>query len=1238
MRQHILRYLAIAMAVATVTSVEAEDIDIFTSGLGGSASTPNILVVFDNTANWAKQSQQWPARKVCPDLTTYIEDAAERPVGYFSASVCAEIKEQQGQAEAAALKQALAIVEPFAAQGFNLGIMEFTTEGNANLDGGYIRAHMTQYVGDAAQGHRDLVEASLRQIHAEVNEPIEKRNANTAYGNLMYDVYNYLKGQNQSFNGDGTPKDGSYTSLVDGSSIQYADRDGYQSETLTTFRSPLDAGDVCADTFVIFVSNPNQSGPTTDSTSNSSALKALYDGAAPAALAGDGSGQGLQMPQYIELSDKELEIPIIGTSNACFKTVKKCTEAINGLSGESGAVAEECPVGGACQCVAADTKCQGNSGSTYTVGIPQNSIVRADGQFIDGIQFNMDDWAKFLYEQGIELNADVDGDGEVDDVAAKVKTFTLDVYNALPDATHSSLMASAAEAGGGYRLQAGSYDELLQRFVAIFSDILAVNTSFAAVSLPLSATNRTQSENKVFIGMFRPAQDRLPRWYGNLKRYQLGLRETGPYLADANLGEAINPLTGFADACAESFWTESTTAETNGSDTSYFAGLNSFSPVPLGECPSSAESPYSDLPDGAFVEKGGVAQQIRLKQHYNDGGASRRIYKLSGTTLESIYQSTLDCSSIPENDEDKISCYATGQLPGLLQGTTQTEAMPSSGLAATVHGDVVHSTPLAVTYGSTDQGTSIRMFYGSNDGLYRAVDPDTGREDWAIIASDQYDDVLRLFENKPKVKFTNDDAVLVGSTTEPKTYFLDGNTGLYTEYNNSNQLAVGYIFPTMRRGGRLLYGLDISPEPDALGTPPSEPTPLWQAGCTDTTTCFDGAGPESAVSAMGQTWSTPVITKVNGYNDPVLLMGGGWDPCLDNDEAQLSNACPSTSSYTGNAVFAFNARTGDLINSWATDYPVVASMASADLIGDDGVADAAYALDVGGSVYRLSFVTAFGDTLTGVASESAWQFAKIAEASASDNLRFMNTPAIAPVPNSGKNYVILAFGAGDREKPLKTNYPYGDGITYKFFTLIDRVYSWDLPNDAPDGGALGLGATDRIIDLDTLAPNPSGKTFGMFQVTESSSLAYPDNMTNYDGWVFSLSTPGEQIVNPAAISGGKVFFNSYNPDPATDVAACESALGLAKGYAVPLFQPSYDSGRDIDAPGLPIPPIIATVLLDPEASRGGDECEVSATEDCADENTVTVCIGCEGFNPLEVLPDPDASIREAYRAENIDVQ
>ena len=83
------------LALTFAGSVVAEDTDIFASGLQSSTTAPRILVVLDNTSNWARQSQQWPERRVCPDLSEWSDE----PGFPYTQAQCPLIQEQQGQAE-----------------------------------------------------------------------------------------------------------------------------------------------------------------------------------------------------------------------------------------------------------------------------------------------------------------------------------------------------------------------------------------------------------------------------------------------------------------------------------------------------------------------------------------------------------------------------------------------------------------------------------------------------------------------------------------------------------------------------------------------------------------------------------------------------------------------------------------------------------------------------------------------------------------------------------------------------------------------------------------------------------------------------------------------------------------------------------------------------------------------------------------------------------------------------------
>ena len=55
--------LAAAFALVLPLSTAAEDIDIFVGGAGG-GSAANVLVIIDNTSNWADNAQHWPGGEV----------------------------------------------------------------------------------------------------------------------------------------------------------------------------------------------------------------------------------------------------------------------------------------------------------------------------------------------------------------------------------------------------------------------------------------------------------------------------------------------------------------------------------------------------------------------------------------------------------------------------------------------------------------------------------------------------------------------------------------------------------------------------------------------------------------------------------------------------------------------------------------------------------------------------------------------------------------------------------------------------------------------------------------------------------------------------------------------------------------------------------------------------------------------------------------------------------------------
>src|SRR6185436_122813 len=134
-----------------------------------------------------------------------------------------------------------------------------------------------------------------------------------------------------------------------------------------------------------------------------------------------------------------------------------------------------------------------------------------------------------------------------------------------------------------------------------------------------------------------------------------------------------------------------------------------------------------------------------------------------------------------------------------------------------------------------------------------------------FVAPEHFASLGRLYNNSPLIKFPSTSTGITPTPTK-RNYFFDGNIGVY----QSADLTETHIFPTMRRGGRAIYALDVSD--------PDHPKFLWKK-----------TNASSGFSELGYTWSEPKVfplKKTNGVNckpsDPstfvrALVFGAGSD-------------------------------------------------------------------------------------------------------------------------------------------------------------------------------------------------------------------------------------------------------------------------------------------------------------------------------------------------------------------------
>lgn len=1074
--------LALSLAMHPLRGA-AEDIDLFV-GNNSTVGKPHVIIVLDNTSNWARQSQQWPGG------------------------------ETQGQSEVMAIQAAL---EKQKDGKVNVGLLEFVTGGNANNDGAFVRHH-SRLLDDSAWS---ALKEKLDVIYDGINDADEKRNSNTAYGNLAYDVYNYLGGLSQDSQGVGAV----YPGGVDGA---LADGDGYTSPYVN-FKSPLTEDAVCGNTYVIYITNPNASGPTTDSSDNSSALNKLFAGmgSSPARLAGTSGGSPLPLPGF-NVSTLPGTKTVLGTVDA-----KKCDDAIEKIAQCSPPPSEY-----VCTCV------EKIKNKTFQVSLesPVETLVTPNNTYdlTSGTAWNLDDWSQFMYRYGVPYSS-----GEKS-MRAKVVTYTIDVFNKQQNDDHTSLMMSAAKVGGGRYFAAKNRKAIEDALDSIFSEILSVNASFASAALPVTATNRSENENQVFIPMFRPAENSLPRWTGNMKRYQLGYVKGFLSLVDVNGNEAAHSGTGFIADCARSFWISGALDELDAYPDGYWFGegwdLESQCTTVL------AEDRFSDKPDGPFVEKGGVSEILRRG---NTGDATTTVEKVQRKVLtKSMAEFTAESTGLSEDIVD----FALGR------DTARSNADGTKKPRRDIHGDVVHSRPQPINYGD-DRG--VVVFYGANDGMLRAVQlkngstaqAETAKELWAYVAPEHYGNLARLKGNTPIVYYFDQEAAPEPGVKEPKDYFFDGAISSLVYYSKSNTVTKAWIFATMRRGGRMLYAFDV--------TTPSSPTFLWKTGCPD---LGSDSGCATGLEGIGQTWSVPAVALLKGYENgekPVLVVGGGYDDCEDADG--VSTSCGS--SQKGSAVYILDAEDGSVRKTF-TDKDMKSVPGDITLldVDADNRADYGYLADTGGSVFRIDFINPA--TYEALAPED-WTLTRIAHTTHATRAIFLYGPDAISIGSA----VYLTLGTGNRERPLDQNYPYVDDVQDRFYMLMDEP-----------------AAPFELVDLDGLTPVASGAS-GQTVSCDSPNV---EPGSEYKGWYYDFAFRGEQTVTHSLIHLGTVSFSTSQAGTGTSATdICLRPLGTARSYRFNLFNGAAAwGGRKCDEThdpmpfvemaggGIPPSPILTTVTID----------------------------------------------------------
>jgi len=693
------------------------------------------------------------------------------------------------------------------------------------------------------------------------------------------------------------------------------------------------------------------------------------------------------------------------------------------------------------------------------------------------------EYARFMYNTN--SNPSISGQ-------TNIITYTVNPWPASPlsqDYDEEIMLEVMAAQGHGKYFRTTNTASLVAAFNQIFAEVNAVNSVFAAAALPVSANVRGTNLNQVYLGVFRPDGSLAPRWYGNLKMYNLTVDPASNtlVLTDSAGAPAANSTTGFISPNAISFWTTAST----------FWGFRPATQNGVGGA--------SDSPDGDLVEKGAEAEVLRTV--FATTQSTRNLYTCTaGCTSGSALSATPFNASNTALNATSLGVSDPANLIAWVQGTDNYQDENQNGsftdARASIHGDVLHSQPGIINYNRHNDNNDVYAFYGANDGVFHAVQggeaSNGGTPQWGFIPPEFFSELNALRINTPTI-----------SATAPKPYFFDGPVTSYVvDTDNDASLTtthgdVADIFLTARRGGSLIYALNV--------ISPSIPVFMWKA--TNAMTGF---------SEMGQTWSTVKIHKIHALADPVAIFGGGYDNKAEDQD-------PAGTDAAGRAIYVVDAYTGALLweagpspsgasyNTTVTGmtHSIPSDIAVYDSTGD-GYADRLYVGDTGGNVWRVDISDP---------SPANWKVTELASlgGTGTDARKFLYAPDVVYNSNNGNPYDAVLLVSGDREHPYNT-------------TVVNRAYMIEDTHALLEPSTFTTLTEANLFDA----------TADVLQTgTAAQQAAAQISLSSFKGWKLTLQLSGEKGVSGVTTIAGTVVFNTYSP---VQSGSCSNSLGTATQY------------------------------------------------------------------------------------------
>ncbi len=688
----------------------------------------------------------------------------------------------------------------------------------------------------------------------------------------------------------------------------------------------------------------------------------------------------------------------------------------------------------------------------------------------------LDELAEFLYEN--DLDSNIDG-------KQNITSHFIGFAEELP------FLEDAADAGGGLYRQAFNADELTAALAEIFNEVTDQASGFTAPAVTVNAFDRTSHLDQLFFTVFQPNNSHA--WGGNVKKYRLREKQGDLQILGRDNKKVVDPATGY-----------------------FYDGLNE-----LGEPDPSAPiawSYWSDEPDGANVYQGGAAEQF--------ANATRFILTHPGSGSKRLKNHPIS-DGVNGLEAALLAGGATsGELEDMINWMRGIDAFDSDGdLDETDSrnrmGDPLHSKPLVLVYGGTDNNPNTSIFVGTNEGFLHSINGRTGYERWAFMPKE-------LWSNVPKI--AREDDLLPG---EKRKYGVDGQMTVWKYDGGDGQIEhsngdFAYLYFGMRRGGSAYYAVNV--------TRANNPFYMWKYSADDN-------------PKMGQSWSKPVHARVNFGSEAspnvkdVIILGGGYDPAQDDKTSYSADTVGNTivmlDALTGAELWTVSNSGADLnLSDMRSSFPSGVRVFDLDR---DGVADRMYANDIVGRLFRFDIHEEEGfDVTGGVIAE----LGATANGGTANNRRFYYEPDVALGNSQGTAFLNITTASGYRAHPL------AGGISDYLFAVRD--YN---PFER-------LGADDNVAE-----PYDYGIVFDdLYAMSAGSNTVPPDAK----GFSYTLGVK-EKALARSRIFQNKAYYTTYTPGAPPAGNPCAPAVGRGDLYTIDLGT-GVVTNTELNKPGIPPEP------------------------------------------------------------------